>query len=63
MGGRASSASKDRWNAAHYDRIALSVPKGDREKIKAYAESAGLSLNAFIKLAIAEKMERDKNGE
>lgn len=41
------------------DNITLRVPKGDRDKIKAHADSMGESLNAFINRAIAEAMIRD----
>lgn len=37
------------------------VPKGEREVISSHAESQGESLNAFIRRAIAETMERDNN--
>ena len=37
----------------------MAVKKGQKEKIKAAAEMAGLSVNAYISKAIAEKMERD----
>ena len=43
-----------------YDRINLTVKKGEKEKIKAHAEQYdGGSVNAFIQRAIAETMERD----
>ena len=42
-----------------YDRINLTVPKGDKDKIKAHAESKGESVNAFINRAIDETMERE----
>lgn len=60
MGGRASAASKNKWNAKAYDRINLTVPKGRKELIKAYAEGRGESVNGFIGRAISETMERDK---
>ena len=37
-----------------YDRIEITVPKGDREKIVQAASAAGMSVNAFIKEALAE---------
>lgn len=43
------------------DDIKVRVPKGEREVISAHAESQGESLNAFIRRAIAEAMERDNN--
>jgi len=57
--GRTSSVVKDRYNAKAYDEIKVRVSKGDKEKIKAYAESIGDSVNSFINAAIREKMERD----
>ena len=40
-----------------YDRFEILLPKGEREKIKAYAQSKGLSLNEFIRQAIHKSME------
>lgn len=44
-----------------YDRINLTVPKGQKEIIQSHAKANGESVNAFIGRAIAEAMERDKN--
>lgn len=58
-GGKASTKAKNKYNAANYDRIALVVPKGKKEKIKAYAESKGESLNRFVNRTIDEAMENN----
>lgn len=58
MGGKASTASKNAWNAKAYDRINLTVPKGKKEIIQEKATAAGKSVNAFINEAIDEKIER-----
>ena len=51
------------FNAQAYDRINLTVPKGDKEIIKAHAEKHdGGSVNGFIQRAIKETMERDQQG-
>ena len=50
------------FNKATYDRINLTVPKGNKDKIKAHAEENGESVNGFINRAIDETMERDKKG-
>lgn len=42
-----------------YDRINLTVPKGQKEVIQAAAERAGESVNAYINTAIAQRMERE----
>ena len=47
--------------AKAYDRINLTVPKGEKESIKAHAEKHdGGSVNGFIQRAIKETMERDE---
>ena len=60
MGGKTSAASKNAWNAKNYDRINLTVPKGEKDIIKAHAEAHGKSVNSFISEAIEEKIEREK---
>lgn len=62
MGGRASAASKNAWNAKAYDRINLTVPKGRKAEIQAAAAAAGESVNAYITEAITRRMERDTQG-
>lgn len=39
-----------------YDRFTLTFPKGKKEIYKSYAESKGMSLNAYINQLIAEDM-------
>lgn len=58
--GKTSSTVKNRYNEKAYDRINLTVPKGDKEIIKNHAESQGESTNGFIQRAIKETMENDK---
>lgn len=43
-------------------RIPLDVQKEHYETIKAHAENQGETVNGFIKRAINETMERDKEG-
>lgn len=59
MGGRASAASKNAWNAKAYDRINLTLPKGRKDVVQAHAEARGESVNGFINRAISEAIERD----
>lgn len=55
-----SSEVKRRWNKKNYDAIHLTVPKGQKEVMKAHAEIYdGGSVNGFIKRAIDEQMKRD----
>ena len=62
-------ASKAQQNAVakymknNYDELKVRVPKGEKEKIKAHAESRGESVNGFVKRAVDETMERDKSAE
>lgn len=37
-----------RYEAANYDKILLRLPKGQRETVKAQADAAGKSLNAYL---------------
>ena len=59
----AATAYQNQFIAKAYDRINLTVPKGDKEIIKAHAEGQGESVNGFIGRAISETMERDKDKE
>ena len=59
MGGKTSAASKNKYNASAYDRINLVVPKGDKDIIKAAADKAGQSVNAYILEAVQQRMERE----
>ena len=57
---------KAKWQndyiAKTYDRINLTVPKGQKDEIKAHADAFdGGSVNRFIARAIRETMERDKS--
>lgn len=56
--GKASTRAKNKYNAANYERIALVVPKGKKDKIKAVAQSQGESLNGFVNKAIDNEIKR-----
>lgn len=53
---KAQTIAKNKYNAKTYDRIALQVYKGQREQIKAFAESQGMSINGYINKLIADDM-------
>lgn len=57
--GTARTKANNKWNAKAYDRINFTVPKGQKETIKAHAESCGESVNGFIYRAIMEASEMD----
>ena len=45
-----------KWNKENYEQINLSVPKGQKEVIKAAADAAGESVNAYIAGAVELRM-------
>ena len=55
-------AYNNQFNSGAYDRINLTVPKGQKETIREHADSMGESVNGFIQRAIKETMENDKEG-
>ena len=52
--------ANEKWNAKAYDEIKVRVPKGDKEKIQAFAQANGETVNGFINRLIAEAMGVDK---
>lgn len=56
---KAQQASVNKYVKANYDRINVTMPKGQKEVIKAHAEAHSESVNGFINRAISETMERD----
>lgn len=57
---KAQQKAVHKYVKANYDRVELTVPKGNKDKIKAHAEKQSESLNGFINRAISETMERDE---
>ena len=53
-----ATIAKNKYNAKAYDRIALQVKKGQREIIRTYAESKGMSLNGYINMLIQNDMKQ-----
>lgn len=52
----------NKYIANTYDRINLTVPKGQRDVIKAHAKSLGESVNGYIWRLIKEDMASNKEG-
>lgn len=46
-------AYQNEYNKKNYDRITVMVPKGEHDKLKDIAKSEGMSVNAYIRTAIA----------
>jgi len=57
--GSARTRAQNKYIAKAYDRINLTVSKGNKEVIQSHAEARGESVNGFINRAIQETMERD----
>lgn len=51
-------AYNNKYNKEAYDRINLTVPKGEKEKIKAAADQTGESVNGFIWRLIQAELDR-----
>lgn len=47
------------YNREKYEQITMRVPKGTKEKIKAAAEAAGISLTAYIMAAVNKTMTKE----
>ena len=59
MGGRTSAASHNKYIAKAYDRVNLTMLKGQKTVVQAHATAQGESVNGFINRAIQETMARD----
>ena len=56
--GKAATHAKDKYNAAAYEDIRVRVPKGEKERIKAYAEQRGESVNGLIWRLLEREMNK-----
>lgn len=63
MVSKKQQASVNKYVKANYDRVNVTMPKGQKDVIKAHADSCGESVNAFINRAISNQIERDRGGE
>ena len=61
--GKASTRVQNRYIAKAYDRINLTVAKGQKENIQAHAAAHSESVNGFIGRAMMETMARDGVGD
>ena len=50
-----------RYTAKHYDRMVVTVPKGERDLVKQAAANQSESMNEYIVKAIRERMTRDRD--
>lgn len=56
---KAQQRAVAKYMKENYDNVQVRMPKGKKEKIKAYAESKGESINGFVNRAIDEAMENE----
>ncbi len=56
---KAQQRAVNKYMAANYDRINVTVPKGKKDVIRAHADSRGESVNAFINRAIDALLEQE----
>ena len=61
--GKASTRAQNKYIAKAYDRVNLTLPKGQKDVVQAHAQSRSESVNGFIGRAITETMERDGGGD
>lgn len=55
---KSQTKASAKYNAKAYEEIKLRVKTGEKDIIKAYAESKGMSLNGYINKLIKKDMER-----
>ena len=53
---RTSSAVKQRYNEKAYDRLAITVPKGQKQSIEKHAAQTEESINGFVNRLIRSDM-------
>ena len=58
---KAQQKAVSKYMKENYDEIKVRVPKGQKDAIRAHADSMGESVNAFIARAIERQIEADKN--
>ena len=53
---KTSSAVKQRYNEKAYDRLAITIPKGQKATVQAAADEAGESVNQYTNNALLARM-------
>ncbi len=56
---KAQQKAVNKYMAANYDRVNLTLPKGQKETVQTHASACGESVNGFIGRAIKETIARD----
>lgn len=53
---KAQQRAVAKYMAANYDELKIRLPKGERDRVRAYAESQGQSVNALIRDLLQREM-------
>lgn len=56
----AQRRSTQKYRQNKVDQVAILVPKGEKEEIKAAAAAAGQSISQYILQAVHERMEKER---
>lgn len=56
---KSQQKATNKYISKAYDRVNLTMPKGEKDVVKAHAETMGESVNGFVNRAIRETMARD----
>ena len=59
---KAQQKSVHKYVKNNYDRLEITVPKGQKDIIKKVASDTGKTLNSYVNEAITEKIQRDEEG-
>lgn len=60
---KAQQKATNKYISKNYDRINLTLMKGEKEQIQAHATAHDESVNAFINRAIKNTMEQDNENK
>lgn len=58
---KAQQKAVNKYVRENYDKLLLTMPKGRKAEIQAYAQTKGESVNSFINRSISETIERDRS--
>ena len=53
---KTSSAVKQRYNEKAYDRLAITIPKGQKHAVEAHAQGKGQSVNGLVSALLRDDM-------
>ena len=61
--GTTSSKVRNRWNAKHYDRISITIPKGWGDRLREFCVSKGGTVNGIVTERIKKELQEFKKEE